>query len=115
MIKKDFKYTAIIVEPRKHKALEFVLNNICDCLTDEWRIILFHGKNNHEFANEIVSQLNNILYKNRITLVNLYVDNLNQQTYSQLLANRNTIYEHIETDIFLVFQTDSIMLKKTLI
>ena len=114
MIKEDFKYTAIIVEPRKHKALEFVLNNICDCLTDEWRIILFHGKNNHEFANEIVSQLNNILYKNRITLVNLYVDNLNQQTYtySQLLANRNTIYEHIETDIFLVFQTDSIMLKK---
>ena len=111
MIKEYFKYTAIIVEPRKHKALEFVLNNICDCLTDEWRIILFHGKNNHEFANEIVSQLNNI-YKNRITLVNLYVDNLNQQTYSQLLANRNTIYEHIETDIFLVFQTDSIMLKK---
>jgi len=106
-----FKYTAIIVEPRKHNALEFVLNNICDCLTDEWRIILFHGKNNDEYAMEIVDRLNNI-YKNRISLVNLYVDNLSQQTYSQLLANKNTIYDHIETDVFLVFQTDSIILKE---
>jgi len=106
-----FKYTAIIVEPRKHNALEFVLNNICDCLTDEWRIILFHGKNNDEYAMEIVDRLNNI-YKNRISLVNLYVDNLSQQTYSQLLANKNTIYDHIETDVFLVFQTDSIILRE---
>jgi len=105
----QYKYTAIIVEPRKHKALEFVLNNVCDCLSDEWRIILFHGKNNNEYANEIVEKLNN-LYKNRISLVNLYVDNLNQQTYSILLANKNTIYDHINTDIFLVFQTDSIIL-----
>ena len=51
-----YKYTAIIVEPRKHKALEFVLNNICDCLTDEWRIILFHCKNNYEYAVEIVGR-----------------------------------------------------------
>uniref|UniRef100_A0A6C0JFE9 DUF5672 domain-containing protein n=1 Tax=viral metagenome TaxID=1070528 RepID=A0A6C0JFE9_9ZZZZ len=106
-----FKYTAIIVEPRKHKALEFVLNNVCDCLSDEWRIILFHGKNNNEYANEIVEKLNS-LYKNRISLVNLYVDNLNQETYSHLLANKNTIYQHIETEIFLVFQTDSIILKE---
>ena len=106
-----YKYTAIIVEPRKHKALEFVLNNICDCLTDEWRIILFHGKNNDEYAVEIVGRLNTT-YNNRISLVNLYVDNLSQQTYSQLLVNKNTIYDHIETDVFLVFQTDSIIIKK---
>ena len=106
-----FKYTAIIVEPRKHKALEFVLNNVCDCLSDKWRIILFHGKNNNEYAIDIVKKLNN-LYKNKISLVNLYVDNLNQQTYSHLLANKNTIYDHIKTDIFLVFQTDSIILKE---
>ncbi len=107
----NFKYTAIIVEPRKHKALEFVLNNVCDCLSDEWKIILFHGKNNNEYANEIVTRLNSI-YKNRISLVNLHVDNLNQQTYSQLFANKDIIYEHIDTDIFLVFQTDSIILKE---
>jgi len=106
-----FKYTAIIVEPRKHKALEFVLNNVCDCLSDEWKVILFHGKNNNEYANEIITRLNSI-YKNRISLVNLYVDNLNQQTYSHLLVNKNIIYDHIDTDMFLVFQTDSIILKE---
>jgi len=108
---KIFKYTAIIVEPRKHKALEFVLNNICDCLSDEWKIILFHGNNNIDYANEIVEKLN-IIFKNRIALINLYVDNLNQQTYSHLLTNKNTIYQHIDTDVFLVFQTDSIILKE---
>ena len=72
---REFKYTAIIVEPRKHKALEFVLNNSCDCLSDEWKVILFHGKNNNEYANEIVTRLNSI-YKNRISLVNLNVDNI---------------------------------------
>jgi len=107
----QYKYTAIIVEPRKHKALEFVLNNVCDCLSDEWKIILFHGKNNNEYSIEIVEKLNN-LYKNRISLVNLYVDNLNQTTYSILLANKYTIYDHIDTDVFLVFQTDSIILKE---
>ena len=107
----QYKYTAIIIEPRKHKALEFVLNNISDCLSDEWGIILFHGKNNNEYAIEIVEKLNNV-YKNRISLVNLNVDNLNQKTYSHLLSNKNTIYDHIHTDIFLVFQTDSIILKE---
>ena len=29
-------FTAIIIEPRIHTALEFVLNNICDCLSHEW-------------------------------------------------------------------------------
>jgi hypothetical protein len=106
-----FKYTAIIVEPRKHKALEFVLNNVCDCLSDEWKIILFHGKNNNEYANEIVERLNP-MYNNRIYLVNLNVDNLNQTTYSNLLVNKNIIYDNIDTDMFLIFQTDSIILKE---
>jgi hypothetical protein len=106
-----FKYTAIIVEPRKHKALEFVLNNVCDCLSDEWKIILFHGKNNVEYSSEIVNRLN-IMFNNRIHTVNLNVDNLNLKTYSELLADRNIIYDHIETDVFLVFQTDSMIFKK---
>ena len=108
---RTFKYSAIIVEPRKHKALEFVLNNVCDCLSNEWKIILFHGKSNIEYANKIVEKLN-VIFNNRIFLINLNVDNLNQTTYSNLLTNKNTIYDNIDTDIFLVFQTDSIILKK---
>jgi hypothetical protein len=54
-----FKYNAIIIEPRKHKAIEFVLNNICECLSNEWGIIFFHGKNNIEYVTKIVEKHNN--------------------------------------------------------
>ena len=106
----NYKYTAIIVEPRKHKALEFVLNNMLDCLSDDWKIVFFHGINNIEYANNITTKLN-IIYNSRIRLVNLNIDNLNQKTYSKLLATKSIIYDYIDTEYFLVFQTDSMMIK----
>lgn len=107
----DFLYTAIIVEPRKHKALSFVLNNILECLSKEWKIVFFHGIHNVEYSKNIVDHLD-VLFHNRIQLVQLDVDNLNQKTYSQLLATKSVLYDYIDTEYFLVFQTDSIMFKK---
>lgn len=107
----SYKYTAIIIEPRKHKALEFVLNNILDCLSNEWKIVFFHGLNNIEYSENISNKLN-IIYDNRIKLVNLNVDDLNQKTYSKLLATKTLIYDYIDTEYFLIFQTDSMMFKK---
>ena len=102
------KYTAVIVEPRKHKALEFVLNNVCNCLSNEWHIVLFHGTDNADYANGIVEKLN-ILFEDRIKLVNLKINNLDLFSYSELFATNSVIYENIKTDIFLVFQTDSMI------
>lgn len=107
----DYKYTAIIVEPRKHKALEFVLHNICNCLSSEWKVILFHGINNIEYSLTICEKLNNV-YNNRIQLVNLNIENLNQNSYSKLFASKNIIYDFINTELFLVFQTDSMIIKR---
>ena len=107
----EYKYTAIIVEPRKHKALEFVLQNICDCLSKDWKVILFHGINNIEYSQNISEKLNN-LNNNRIHLVNLNIDNLNLISYSKIFASKNTIYDYIDTELFLVFQTDSMIIKK---
>lgn len=106
-----FKYTAFTVETRKNKALEFVLDNICDNLSDDWKIILFHGINNTEYVEKIVTKLNT-KYKNRIYLINLHIDLLDLVTYSKLLATKSIIYDYIETDIFLIFQCDSMILKK---
>jgi len=107
----EYKYTAIIVEPRKHKAIEFVLNNACECLSNEWKVVLFHGIHNIEYSKLIVDKLNGI-YNNRITLVNLNVDDLNNITYSEVFATKSIIYDYIDTDVFLVFQTDSMIIKK---
>jgi hypothetical protein len=54
----NYKYTAIIIEPRKHKALNFVLSNMLGCLTNEWKIIFFHGNNNIEYSKNICNNLN---------------------------------------------------------
>jgi hypothetical protein len=109
----DYKYTAIIIEPRKHKALEFVLNNMLECLSNNWKIVCFHGNNNIEYSSFIVNKLN-LVFNNRIQTVNLNVDDLNQKTYSKLLATKSIIYEHIDTEYFLVFQTDSMMFKRNI-
>lgn len=106
-----FKYTAIIIEPRKHKALHFVLNNILDCLSSDWKVIHFHGINNEEYSTNVYNKLNEV-YPNRLQLVKLDIINLNTKTYSELLANRLDIYHYIDTEYFLVFQTDSIMFKQ---
>jgi hypothetical protein len=106
-----FKYTAIIIEPRKHKALEFVLHNACNCLSTEWKVILFHGNNNEEYSKKIVEKLN-IEFNDRIELVNLNISNLNLIEYSQFFATKSIIYNYINTELFLVFQTDSMIFKE---
>ena len=93
----EYKYTAIIIEPRKHKALEFVLNNVLYCLPSEWKIVFFHGLNNFQYSKNITNKLNAI-YNDRIQLVQLEVDNLNQKTYSELLSRKSLIYEIKKND-----------------
>jgi hypothetical protein len=35
-------YTAIMVEPRKHRALEFVMKNFTENLSNNWNFIIYH-------------------------------------------------------------------------
>ena len=104
-------YTAIIVEPRKHKALPFVLENYLTNLSEDWSFIIFHGKKNLEFIINIINdKLNKHIH--RIRLMNLDVDNLTINDYNNLLKYNKHFYDSIPTEIFLVFQTDSISIKK---
>ena len=49
----QYKYTAIIIEPREHKALNYVLTNFYNNLSDEWQIIVFHGNNKVQVQRKI--------------------------------------------------------------
>jgi len=99
------KYSAVIIEPRRHKALEFVLRNISSCLSDEWGIIIMHGSLNKEYVEQIVPKINTL--KN-ITLHDLHVENLSIHMYN-LLVTSPSFYDHIPTETFLIFQTDSMI------
>ena len=101
------KYTAVIVEPREHKALSFVLNNFLENLSDEWNIIIMHGNKNISYIQNII-QTDLKKYVNRIKMINLNVDNLTIADYNQLLISEK-FYESIPTEIFLIFQTDTII------
>ena len=100
-----FKYTAMIIEPRKHRALRYVLQNFLRNLSPEWGIIVFHGCNNKAYVENVVESIDN----HRISLFNLQVEDLDAYAYSHLLISES-LYAHIPTETFLVFQTDSIML-----
>ena len=105
------KYTAIIIEPRKHKALEYVLNNFLTNLNNDWNIIIFHGNLNEIYVKNIIRRkLKN--FKDRISLVNLKVDDLKDRyEYSKIFYDPK-FYDNIPTETFLVFQTDSIICSK---
>jgi hypothetical protein len=101
------KYTAVIIEPRKHKALEFVLTNFTNMLDNRWNFIIFHGNDNIDYINDIINtKLSN--QSNRIKLINLNVNNLSIHDYNTLLYNPQ-FYSNIPTEIFLIFQTDTMI------
>ena len=98
-------YTAIIIEPRKHIALSYVLKNFTSMLDNKWNFIIFHGKQNEDFVKKIIDKLNQ---KKRIKTINLGVDNLSIHDYNALLYDKS-FYDYIPTEIFLIFQTDTLI------
>lgn len=102
-------YTAIIVEPREHKALYFVLENALTNLDENWTVVILHGTQNKEYLENLCNhELKD--YKSRIKMHNLQVKNLSLEDYNQLLTSKH-FYDYIPSEHFLIFQTDSIICK----
>ena len=103
-IRKQYKYSAIMVEPRKHLAYEMVLRNFLENLNDDWGFHLFVGNDNEEYVRSIVDRIGDP----RVCIHNIGIPNLTGITYSRLFIDPS-FYESIPTETFLVFQTDSIV------
>lgn len=103
----QYKYTAIIIEPRKHPALEYVLKNFNDNLSNEWQFVIFHGNENEEYT----KNASKIIENRKVKFVNLGINNLSISDYSGLFY-KPIIYDNIPTDIFLIFQTDTVICSK---
>jgi len=106
-VEKRSLYTAIMVEPREHPAMEFVLLNILENLNADWSVVLLHGNKNLNYIQRILE--NHPSMVPRIQLVHLEIDNLLQMEYSDLFFEPR-FYEYIPTEMFLVFQTDSMII-----
>ena len=49
------KKTAFITEPRKHKALKFVLENFLSILPEEWNIQINHSTENINYIKQVIN------------------------------------------------------------
>ena len=105
------KKLAFISEPRKHKALKFVLENFLTILPKDWDIQINHGLNNLEYIKETINSsriISNADSENRIILHNLNIDNLSHKDESDLLRTVE-FYNNLKGDILLKFECDTIL------
>jgi len=100
-------YTAVIVEPRAHKALSFVLKNFLDNLSEDWHVIIFFGGNAEYLGNILRTSFSS--YSHRIRTVYLHRQNLSIDDYNKMLMKDQSFYNEITTEVFLIFQTDSMI------
>ena len=101
-------YTAVIVEPRKHPALSFVLQNFATNLSSDWKILVFHGKENKEYVGDIIGKMEDS--SRFLTPIQLDVTNLSFEQYNAVLMSQ-AFYRCIPTETLLIFQTDTMILE----
>jgi len=103
-------YTIVLIEPRKHKALDYVIRNALDNLDERWGLLIFHGTNNKIYLDKIVEALTDN-QKKRISFRDLEVDNLDYDAY-QALKTSIDFYKSLPTEICLFMETDSMIIPK---
>tara|TARA_Y100001970_G_scaffold285513_1_gene405496 strand:+ start:155 stop:997 length:843 start_codon:yes stop_codon:yes gene_type:complete len=91
--------SAVIVEPRNHKALDVVIGNVFNSLPNV-PIYLHHGIYNEQLAYAIKKKYPSVVP------VNTGNADLNKQEYSKILTQKE-FYEKLPDGQTLVFQTDS--------
>lgn len=101
------RYTAVLIETRKHKALEFVIRNFLTTLSDEWDFLFFCGNTNKVFFTELLESFTE--YRNRIRLIELAIDTLSWTDYNRYVSTSRSFYKEIHTEHFLLFQTDTML------
>ena len=101
--------SAVIVEPREHSALEFVINNVVKFISrefkqNEWILQIFYGILNEKFVKNIAIKFLNKGFN--IKLINLEVNNLTIDMYNFIFTDKYFWYNCLGKYI-LIFQTDS--------
>ena len=103
----DTSISGVIIEPRDHQFLNYVVLNIINELPNVRPIHIFHG-NNYQFDDQIKSMIEN----GSIILHQLAKNNLTASSYSKLMTSLEFWFQ-FKTDKILVFQTDSIVCKNS--
>jgi hypothetical protein len=99
-------FVAVIVEPREHIHLEYVILNIIENIPENVQVILFHGKSARNYIKN--TKLEEFIKTKKIKLEALDVDNLRASDYNKLFATVE-FWNKIPKEVILIFQTDSVL------
>lgn len=101
----SWRYTAVLLEPRKHRAVPFVLRNLLENLDDTWGILFLHGASHGSWATGLLEEFST----DRISLHPLPVDNFpTPQAYSEFVASE-AFLSLIPTEQFLIVRTTAMI------
>ena len=95
-------FVAVIVEPRKHKHLHAVIDNVKEMIPSA-KIQIFHGTHNYDY---IYDKFKKDIDSGKIKCSNLNKENLPIEEYNVLLMSTD-FWENIDGENVLIFQTDS--------
>jgi len=106
----NYKYTAIIIDSRITDLFNIILDNFYSKLNNDWMFIIITTNNNFSFIKELIhNSFNKEL--NRTTIIKLNIQHIEYDNYSKLFYF-NSFYSFIHTDIFMIFQLDSLLSDK---
>jgi chemotaxis protein histidine kinase CheA len=105
---------AVMIEPRKHKAIKWVVHNFAKNLPEEWHIQVFHGTTNEDYVRR---ECRDLIDSGRVSLVNTGHANLKSKPgtyceYSRYMLKRK-FWEKVVGEHVLIFQTDSCLFKRS--
>ena len=95
----------VIVEPRRHKHLRYVIDNFHRNMPAEYELYVFHGTSSLAFARACASRVRG----RRVHFVDLGVDNLTADEYNALLKDRRRFWDRVAAENVLIFQTDAVL------
>lgn len=94
---------AVLIEPRIHWALDFVVANAVQHLGPEWMVHVFHGQSNGEYARSALSHIANVKFT-EMPLVSMTIP-----AYNKMLTSLD-FWKSVNAEHVLTIQTDSVLL-----
>jgi hypothetical protein len=105
-----YQYSAVIIDSRITDLFNIILNNFYSKLDDRWCFIIMTTNNNFNYLKDLIYRNFN-KEKERTTIIKFNINHISYDNYSQLFYYKS-FYSHIPTEIFLIFQLDSLLSDK---
>lgn len=97
-------YAIVIVEPRKHPNLQYVIENFDVNMDPKWDLYVFHGKNSSQY---VIDSTKNVKGRKKF-LYQLEIDNLTSEEYNFMFKQKE-FWDLVDAENIIVFQTDSVL------